>query len=402
MALFASFTYRPAYLTLILLALGGLLLASKADAQQQSTYASPEVAEGQTQRARISDSFITTTKDEARGGLISPFAEGLDASTQNPARIGVNRAKPEQSVSQFHFPYAAASYNEDSQDLSADLINAGGAGFSEFSQAITSASNGKAQYARTSAALDFGFKNVLITPLMDQQLAAARIDEASDSVELLYQQRSAIGGGLSFADPTETLRLGFFGAYSSLKRVTGLYSAEELGDAEEQKALFQGTSVYYTGMDMNIGLSWRIVKKAEPTLNVTVNHLGGTTYQTNKAEVEPLEDAQKLNLGFGVTPPIGRWASLNFGVGMMDLTNKELDTSKKWQSSLELNTFGVGNHAVLGLRTGVNSKGMSYGSHINIGFIGLQYANFPEDIGIDGHPVIERRNAASIAVDLAN
>src|SRR5690606_23248638 len=120
-------------------------------------------------------------------------------------------------------------------------------------------------------------------------------------------------------------------------------------------------STTYQGTAHNVGMLWRLGKKAMPTLAVVARDVADTVYKVQKGDGEEQKDLQDLTLGFSVSPELGKWGHLHMMIEGSRLSNDEVTLQKRLRGGFEL-TFGerYGSDSILALRVGGNSAGASY------------------------------------------
>ena len=83
------------------------------------------------------------------------------------------------------------------------------------------------------------------------------------------------------------------------------------------------------------------------------------------------------------------------------LTDKNTAVNKKFRTGAEL-LLGTGHgRPTFSLRTGYNLAGVSGGLGLDLGLVGIQYANQAVDVGIDNVHVTERRHVGVFVVNVA-
>lgn len=352
----------------------------------------------------LDDSPIMSPRAAGMGGALSALADGNDAAYYNPAGIGgihYGKKKPKKAR-QFYFFHGGLSQNKNSQELGKEFRKEGAAKDATIGSAVLDAHAGERQYARAALFPNFGYSRFIIGPIADIQMAAIPQGEDTDLVDLHYQERSGVAFGASFTDPKERLYLGFFSSYLNIKDVNGEFLYTDVAEKERRKAAIKDFTNKYSGVANNVGLLWRIAKPATPSLAIVARNVGDTHYNKTKGDGENLVVKQDLTVGFAVSPPLGKIGFYNFTVEGAKLSDKNTAVKRKWKTAMEFTFGGRGTHAILGIRGGYNHAGASFGSHLNIGLLGFQYANFAEDIGIENNRVIERRQNFLFSIDLAN
>lgn len=347
---------------------------------------------------------VLSTRGAGMGHALAPHADGNDAAFYNPAGIGgLHLGKePKHRVRQFYFLYGGAAINENSQELNQEMRTKGAANDAAIGQAVIDANAGKRQYARVSLFPNLGYSRFMIGPIIDSQMAAVPIGDNTDLVDVHYRERTGIGMGFSVTDPKERLYLGVFATHLSIKDVRGEFLYTDMIDKTARQEAIKDETNKYSGIATNVGMLWRIAKEGAPTLAIVARDVGGTSYQKTSGDAEGgLDIPQDLTFGLGLSPALGKIGYFNFSVEGAHLTAKETAVEKKWRSGMEFNFGDRGIKSFFGLRCGGSDAGASFGTHLNLGILGAQYANFAEDIGVDNKRMIERRQAFIVSVNLA-
>ena len=368
---------------------------------QQATQAEEDLRD---YRAVLDDSPVVSPRSAGMARALSSHADATDAAYYNPAGIGGlhhGKNRP-QTFRQFYFMYGGGEVNENSRSMQEDLSQGSGASDPDMATAVLDAHAGKRAYARTSFFPNVGFGRFMLGPIYDVQLAAVPLGQQSDLVDLHYQERQGLGFGFSVADAKERLYLGAFATHLSIEDVQGEFLYSDMIDKQLRKEQFDQVSAKYSGLATNVGMVWKIAKVATPTLSVAARNVGDSHYDQTSGETDrPLVFKQDLTVGFGVAPRLGKIGYFNFSAEAGNLTDENTSVSKKWRSGAEFNFGGRGAQSPFAIRGGINNAGPSYGAHFNLGILGLQYADFAEDVGYDNEREIERRQSVVFSVDLS-
>ena len=379
----------------------------------------PQLSHGQGNT--VTDEDIQTVLDpspfvSARaaslGGAMSTLADGLHAPYYNPAGIGGihwGRTKPP-GIRQLSFPYLGVAANEASSKLSSQFNKEDASTDRAVGKGIVEANAGKRQFFRASGLLSFGFGRVLMLHSSDTQLAAfKKTGQSSEegSIAAAYQSLGMTGIGASATDPKERIYLGAFVSHLSRSYFQGDITYDQIVDREERGNLMNDKSARYEGVGTNLGMIWILNRTVRPALAVVVRHAGGTSMtraaKPKDAAVEAPEKVkleEDLTIGFSLSPRIGKRHHFNFVMEGTNLTNKDIAVNKKFRTGVELNFWGFGSEALVGLRAGYNLAGGSIGASVNLNLIQFEIASQAEDIGIDNRHVVERRNVAIFSVNV--
>ncbi len=355
--------------------------------------------------ARLSDAPIASTHSAGSSKAIGPITEGMDSLIYNPANtVGRSRAssKKDAFASHFGFPYLVIQSTEGSDSFLEKSALAGEPSSTILSQMVEDASEEQYHFGRSTLMVPaVGLGRMIVAPLYDLQFNAVKASDTSDVVDLNYQKKVGAIAGLSFTDKKKELALGISAAFFNMDQIRGDFLASDMADTEVSKQQFEDATGSYSVLSLTTGLSWRINHKASPTISVTMKDLGGTDYSHQSGIGSDYKVEQNTSVGFAVSPSLGKWGFYNFVLETDEITNDELSLDKKIHASTGFDFGGRGSFSILSIYGGYDHLGGSYGGHINIGFIGLQYATFNENIGTYKEPIAQQRQSITASIDLA-
>lgn len=358
----------------------------------------------------LDESPYVTTRAAGMGGALSTLAEGVDAPYYNPAGIGGldlgNTKQP--TVRHLNFPYIGASLNENASKIVRDPKSSASPDES-VSDGINNAITGKRQYGRGSAMMNIVVGHMMLLVSDDTQLAAFKEPSPTDGqgqIAIGYREQTTTGLGFSMVNPKETFHLGLFSSYNTRKLFTGSFDYTELDSEPERHEVIASNSKSFHGVSTNLGILWIMSKRLRPALGIVLHDIGNTNYSSGADDaVDPAQEKfiavkQNATVGFSISPQLGRFAIMNFIVEEQDIGNRDVAVNKKFHTGLEFTFFGHGSEAPIGIRTGYNLAGVSYGLNFNLGLIQVEVASSAQDIGIGNLHVVERRNSAVFSVNL--
>ena len=154
-------------------------------------------------------------------------------------------------------------------------------------------------------------------------------------------------------------------------------------------------------MGNNVGLTWKLGKKASPTLGVSMKNAGNTKLKA-KGDADDQVLKQDLTVGFSVSPQFCKDNWANLVLEAQDLTNSDESLVKKYHLGTELLLGGFGSYATFGLRAGYAYAGPSAGLSLNLGLIGLEAGVYSVDVGDGNTKDVERRGIATLYVNVAD
>ena len=391
------------------------LLAGPPVLAQESTEQANADMTPASSKTVLDESPFATSRAAGMAGAISPFADDLDAAVHNPAGIGGLRWGKQRAplTRKVYFPYVSVGANPDSNELTGELGTmakerpttslskaAATDDSTEADHAITKAAEGQRQYVRASVIpLGLVFGRMMLIPFTDQQVAAVSQGTDDALVDLRVRSLTGLGGGFSVTDAQERIALGYF-AYSGVRRETvGSFTFDEFTNRALRQSALAANSKTYSGLSHNIGANFRLGKQWTPTLAVAVKNAGDTLWTTNQGS--SLKVDQDLTVGFGLSPTIAKNGLLNLVLEGYRLLDEEVSLQKKLRLGAELDLWGFGSYATLGLRAGYSDDGAAAGLTLNLGLIGVEAAMHSVDIGAGNEKVVEQRYLGSVFVNVA-
>lgn len=355
-----------------------------------------------THAAKLSKQPFGSTGLDGRAGTSVPTFGGPDSAMSNPASIGINDDTPSTAwVKHFHFPLVYGAYNEHSKSLLETISFQGGLKGAEFQESVIAARDGKPQYSRASLFPNARIGQVIIGPIYDIELASTKIHPDNDIVEFAYQRKTGAGLGWSIVDPSGSLKIGLFAHYLELERFQGSYISDQVMDISESEQLIEDGMGRYKGLGLNVGLLWKMKHKMTPVVSLRAKDVGGTHYFHQNGSGESFTNKQDLGIGLGFSPQIFSQVFAHIFLEGNNLTNDEVPVESKGRLGGGLTFGGRDAFSICGVNMGLDASGFAYGGHLNIGLIGVQYANFAVDVGTEDHRAIERRQSGSLSINLA-
>jgi len=353
--------------------------------------------------ARLSDAPTSSTYAAGSSKAIGPIAEGMDSLIFNPANT-VRRVSSKKTplTSYFNFPHVTIQSTEGSDSFLEKSALAGQPSNTVLTEIVEDASQGQYHFGRSTLLIPaIGIGRMIFAPLYDLQFSAVKASDESEVVDLNYQRRVGGIAGLSFSDAKQEFALGISAAYFDMDQLRGDFLSSELADEETQEQQFTDATGAYSATSLTVGTTWRISGKASPTISVTMKDFGGTEYTHKSGTGSDYKIEQNTSVGFAISPELSKWGFFNLVLETDKITDDELSLDKKFHASSGFDFGGRGDASWLSLFGGYDHLGGSYGGHINIGFIGLQYATFNENIGTNATPITQQRQSITASIDLA-
>ena len=365
-----------------------------------------QIAEENSDTVLDPEPFVTT-RANALGGALSTVAGNLDALYYNPAGIGgLEGSKGSGKASAVHgvyFPYAGLSLNANALSTREQFNAKGAQNDANAGAAIMDANAGKRQYARASfIPLGLLMRRAAIVPMLDHQIAAVPVKDSPGDVKMRYRTFSGMMFGTSVADTSNRLSLGFSQTVGTIQETTGTFRYTEMADVDQRKSILAQDRKTYAAKSTNVGMTLRPTKSFAPAFSLVARNMGNTKNTASESGADPLVYNEDLTSGFSVSPRVGKLGHLNLMIEAGHLTQKSIPAQKKIRAGMELLLGGDTGKSTYSLRLGANNGGLSYGFHMNLGFIGVQAESHAVDIGINNERVIERRSSAVISVNLAS
>lgn len=357
-----------------------------------------------TEDAVFDESLWSSARAEGLAKAVATTANGMDAAYYNPAAIGgieVSGNRP--TINQLHFPYIAASVNNDTVELKQNLSKAGDLNDEDVAKQILRTQEGKRQYGRLSVVPNIIFWRTMISYVYDTQIAAAPEDTSTTDVSVVSRTVRGPSVGFSFKDPKQRFYFGLHSGFYQRDVIDATFSFTELNDPDTRRARFNDEQQHYEGSPITVGTIWVLAPYWRPSLALVFRDAGGTKYRNKDSSQEDLLVKEDATLSFSLSPNLKSWGTVHFTIEGEKLSQSGSSLEKKLKSSLEW-TFGprFGAEALIAPRIGINAAGVSYGAGINLGIIGLNLASSVEDVGVNNISVIERRASMNFAVNVAD
>lgn len=356
------------------------------------------------EQTKLDPSPFVDARASALGLAVSPTANGLSAPYYNPAAIGGLHYKPSRpALIGLRVPFMGLSANDESAKLRTALSRSQDISEPELSNEVLKAYVGKRQYARLSILPNLTINRFFVAYIYDIQVAAVKASATEQTIttSLLEQQGPYLG--FSFSSPKRNFYMGFAAAYISRSSVEGDFTTAQLEMPSERKSAFKAASSNYYGTPIHAGMIWHIAQAWRPTLALVAHDLGGTRYKSSSSANSDITEPEDLTIGFSMSPNTGSLGFLNYVLEAAGLKDSDMAINKKLRTSLEWtigNRFGY--NAGFSLRLGYNSAGLSYGAGMNAGIVHLSMSSFAEDVGKANYRVIERRQVANFAINVAD
>ena len=351
----------------------------------------------------VDESPFVTARAAGMANAVSPVADSTEAPFFNPAGIGFEEGKSTHKgwVKQLDFPYVAGAANDNSLKLMKDYQDSGVKENKGLVTPILDSTAGKRHYARVSAFPNLILGKLMVGAIQDQQFASVAQGEGTNKVSAHYRSVSGIGAGMSVSDPKGRISIGAFGTFLDRKDTSGEFDFLRVIDKDTRKDELDGKTTKTSGAAIHAGMIWRIADKGDPRFSAVVRDAGNTHYKAKDETQAEVVVNQDVTLGFSIGPQIGHSGKLNIIVEGNRLTDKYTAVTKKFRTGAEL-LLGTGQgRPTFSLRTGYNLAGVSGGLGLDLGLVGVQYANQAVDVGIDNVHVIERRHVGVFVVNVA-
>ncbi len=363
-----------------------------------------QVKKSPIENAVFDESLWPSARAASLSGAIATTANGMDAAYYNPAAIGgieVSSKRP--IINQLHFPYFAVAVNNDTMKLKRDLSKVEDLNNEAIVNQILRTQQGKRQYGRVSIVPNIVFWRTMIAYVYDTQVAAAAEDSNSTEVSVISRTVKGPSLGFSFKDPSQRFYFGMHAGFYQRDVVAGTFAFTDLSTPETRKSQFKDNRQEYVGAPLNIGAVWVLAPHWRPSLGLVFRNAGDTKYRNTDEAQEDLLVEEDATLSFSLNPSFRSWGALHLTLEGDSLTQTGSSLHKKLKSSLEW-TWGsrYGAESITAFRVGYNVAGISYGTGINLGIIGLNLASSVEDVGVNNIRVVERRTHINFAVNVAD
>lgn len=388
--------------TLVMTVYAGPLVAQ--DVASDSSTASSEIAEENLTKVVLDDAPILSPRAAAMGGAIATMADDMDATWFNPAGIGGLHWGTTKlpAVRKLYFPSFGIAANSNVKEFNRDFRSEGAGKDADIGASLLDAHAGKRQYARTAATLGVVTSRIILLPYYDQQFAAVGQGNDTGRIDAKYRSMSGIGLGSSIAGPEESFYFGYHANYATVSEVTGEFQYQDIARKESRSQVIADNTQRYSGIAHTAGFIANVGKAASPKVAVVMRNVQGASFEAAKAAVEPLEFQEDLTVAFSVSPKLGRLGTVNWALEAGRLTDADVAMKKKLRTGLEFE-YGEyrGSYTLFALRAGYNHAGSSFGLALNLGILAFDVASHAEDLGVGNNRVIERRNTASLSVNVA-
>jgi len=360
-----------------------------------------EESDRRHQQTVLDRSPILSPRAKAMGGALSGIAEGIDATYYNPAGIGgIGFRESYPRVRQLSFPAAGVSVNNNFSSVHSEFTQS--AADETLKRGIINAYANQRFYSRLGLFPNVVIGRTIVGAIADQQFAAVPYGGDSDLVATRFRELQGYGAGFSMTDRDNRLFVGVY--YFSLDRrdVVGDFLFRDVELPESREQVFSENSFRYSGNGYHAGLLWRVAHPIHPTFSLVLRNVGHTTYHSKDPnEYDDLRERQDMTFGFTLSPSLSSWGRIHVTLQADGLDEVNRSIEKKLRLGGELLFFEDDQRAPFALRAGLNSAGFSYGAHIHLNLISLQYADYAEDVGILNHKVIDRRQEIMAVIDLA-
>lgn len=365
-----------------------------------STYAQNNT---QLQDTILEESFMVSARASAMGEALGSLSSAKEASYYNPALINCthttyNQSKQNnsQSICSFDFIYVGIKVNKNSYDIIKDMKAFNAFNDSTIAQTVLNAHDGKKQFARISLSPNVIIKNLMLAPVIDQQIAAVSLTESNTQIRLNYQQKTGIILGRSFLNIDNKLFGGISIYYAALKMLKGDYDYSTIDNYIEFLSVLNKSGKLYNGLATNLGLTWKVSERPSSFFSLIVKNFNNTTYKTTG---ESYTIKQDITLSYATKINFDNMSTLNLGFDINKLEDTELSIDRKIKTGIEL-LYTINKRIRGSLNAGYNYSGLSYGCTLNIGMLGLQYANYWQNIGYKNEKIFERRFSYLLYINL--
>lgn len=351
---------------------------------------------------------FASSRANAMGGALSTIADDLDAIYYNPAGIGglgfdkVPLKTP--FTKSLVFPYAAVSLNDTANTVRKEFNAKGAQSDAVAGSAIMDAYAGRRQFIRaTYMPIGLLVGRAAVVPTIDQQIAAVPVTGTPGTVKLRYRTFSGTLIGTSVADFENRLAMGISQTIGTIQETYGTFQYVDAVDVNTRKEIFSENRKTYTASSTNVGITLRPhLKKLSPSFSLVGRNIGNTKNRAASAGDEPLIYQEDITLGASISPKFKKNMRLNAVFEVSHLTQESIPAIKKLRTGVELLVAGDNSKAPFGLRIGATEAGVSYGAHLNLGLLGLEFESHATNIGLNSDRLIERRNSLVLFVDVGS
>jgi len=383
--------------SLTAIAILAALTTVSASAQDETT----ELTPSQLLTALEENPLLSARAAGLSGALIT-LADSTDAGIINPAGVGgldVGEKLP--FIRQLHFLRVGVSANDQFQKWVSDFQKMDADQSDALGRAVIEAYAGQRKYGRLSIAPNIILGRLMIAPYSDQQIAAVAHGEGSGIIDFHYRTSRGAVVAISARDPQGRIHLGASAQYASISEVNAAVPYESISTMTRRTRELRDLTGAYSGTALQAGIIWRLSDKGTPRLGAVLRHIGDTTYESSKEAFAEKVIKQNLDLGLSVSPRLKRFGLLHFSANALGVLDDTVALTKKYRLGTEYIFGGDGALSVFALRAGYSSAGLSFGGHLNLGLLALEYASESYDFGIANRSTSERRTTVILSVNVA-
>ena len=349
---------------------------------------------------------FSTARANSMGGALSTIADDLDAIYYNPAGIGglgFDKSESKAPLTRsLVFPYSAVTLNDTANTVRKEFNANNAQSDANAGAAILDANSGKRQFIRaTFMPVGILIGRTLVAHTIDHQIAAVPVVDSPGEVKLRYRTFSGILLGTSVSDYANRVAWGISQSIGTFQETYGTFQYVDAVDVNTRKEIFNENRKTYKAGATNIGMTIRPHKKLSPTFSVVARNVGNSKNRATNPEYDDLVFDEDLTVGASISPKYKK-LRINAVFEASHLTQKHIPAIKKLRAGLEVLLGGDNSKAPFGIRLGGTEAGISYGTHLNLGLIGLEAESHATNIGFNGDRVIERRNSLILFVDVGS
>ncbi|MEI6833946.1 MAG: hypothetical protein WCL28_08120 [bacterium] len=349
---------------------------------------------------------FSTARANAMGGALSTIADDLDAIYYNPAGIGglgFDKTKSKAPLTRsLVFPYSAVTLNDTANTVRKEFNAKSAQSDANAGAAILDANSGKRQFIRaTVMPVGILVGRTVVAQTIDHQIAAVPVADSPGAVKLRYRTFSGLLVGTSVSDYASRVAWGVSQSIGTIQETYGTFQYVDAVDVNARKEIFSENRKTYKAGATNIGMTIRPQKKLSPTFAVVARNMGNSKNRSTNEAYDDLIFDEDLTVGASISPKYKK-LRINAALEASHLTQKHIPAIKKFRAGLEVLVGGDNSKAPFGFRLGGTEAGISYGTHLNLGLIGLEAESHATNIGFGGDRVIERRNSVVLFVDVGS
>jgi hypothetical protein len=368
---------------------------------------SPSVLRASDEQDTVLDPApFSTARANAMGGALSTIADDLDAIYYNPAGIGglgFDKTKSKAPLTRsLVFPYSAVTLNDTANTVRKEFNAKSAQSDANAGAAILDANSGKRQFIRaTVMPVGILVGRTVVAQAIDHQIAAVPVADSPGAVKLRYRTFSGFLVGTSVSDYANRVAWGLSQSIGTIQETYGTFQYVDAVDVNARKEIFSENRRTYKAGSTNIGMTIRPQKKLAPTFAVVARNMGNSKNRSTNDAYDDLIFDEDLTVGASISPKYKK-LRINAVLEASHLTQKHIPAIKKFRAGLEVLVGSDNSKAPFGFRLGGTEAGVSYGTHINLGLIGLEAESHATNIGFGGDRVIERRNSVVLFVDVGS